>query len=113
MIPKSGNRFSEKIMLVESMIPKKPAPGLDPGVGTGFRKRSCSNLVATGRGEFGGFQIADANLGKQPLDIGSIAERSAGRQNGGGTRGDRVAEGILQPMIRGKPRNHGAEKAVA
>src|SRR5580704_19616116 len=26
-----------------SMIPKKPALGLDPGVGTGFRKRSCSN----------------------------------------------------------------------
>src|SRR5271165_397236 len=25
------------------MIPKKPALGLDPGVGTGFRKRSCSN----------------------------------------------------------------------
>jgi hypothetical protein len=25
------------------MIPKKPAPGLDPGVETGFRKRSCSN----------------------------------------------------------------------
>ena len=25
------------------MIPKKPAPGLDPWVGTGFRKRSCSN----------------------------------------------------------------------
>src|ERR1700730_14927142 len=26
-----------------SMIPKKPALGLDPGVGAGFRKRSCSN----------------------------------------------------------------------
>src|SRR5580692_8357934 len=25
------------------MIPKKPALGLDPRVGTGFRKRSCSN----------------------------------------------------------------------
>jgi hypothetical protein len=25
------------------MIPKKPAPGLDPGVETGFRNRSCSN----------------------------------------------------------------------
>jgi hypothetical protein len=25
------------------MIPKRLAPGLDPGVGTGFRKRSCSN----------------------------------------------------------------------
>jgi hypothetical protein len=25
------------------MIPKKLAPGLDPGVGTGFRKRSCSS----------------------------------------------------------------------
>src|SRR5579863_6010688 len=25
------------------MIAKMPAPGLDPGVDTGFRKRSCSN----------------------------------------------------------------------
>jgi hypothetical protein len=25
------------------MILKKPAPGLDPGVGTGFQIRSCSN----------------------------------------------------------------------
>jgi hypothetical protein len=25
------------------MIPKKPALGLDPRVGTGFRKRSCFN----------------------------------------------------------------------
>jgi hypothetical protein len=25
------------------MIPKKLAPGLDPGVGTGFRERSGSN----------------------------------------------------------------------
>jgi len=25
------------------MIPKMPAPGLDPGVATGFRTKSCSN----------------------------------------------------------------------
>jgi hypothetical protein len=32
MIPKSGNRFSEEIMLQEnSMIPKRPAPDLIRG----------------------------------------------------------------------------------
>jgi len=32
MIPKSGNRFSDKIMLKKKlMIPKMPAPGLDAG----------------------------------------------------------------------------------
>src|SRR5437764_12691099 len=29
------------------MIPKKPAPGLDPGVGPGFRIRSCSRELET------------------------------------------------------------------
>jgi hypothetical protein len=27
------------------MIPKKPVPGLDPGMETGFRKRSCSSII--------------------------------------------------------------------
>jgi hypothetical protein len=31
----------------QSMIPKKPAPGPDPGVDTGFRKRSCSIAFET------------------------------------------------------------------
>jgi hypothetical protein len=40
MVPKSGNRFSEKIMLQQkSMIPKKPAPGLDPGGGNRFSEK--------------------------------------------------------------------------
>ena len=56
MTPKSGNRFSDRIMLKQkSMIPKMPAPGhsrpkdsvallsYDSEVGTDFRKRSCSN----------------------------------------------------------------------
>jgi hypothetical protein len=54
MIPKSGNRFSEKIMRQEkSMIPKKPARGLDPGVATGFPPSSrlrCKGATA----DFGG-----------------------------------------------------------
>jgi hypothetical protein len=29
--------------LRKSMIPKMPVPGLDPGMETGFRIRSCSN----------------------------------------------------------------------
>jgi hypothetical protein len=42
MIPKSGNRLSDKIMLKEkSMIPKKPAPDLIRG-GNRFQIRSCS-----------------------------------------------------------------------
>jgi hypothetical protein len=31
MIPKSGNRFSEKIMLQLKYDPEKACPGLDPG----------------------------------------------------------------------------------
>jgi hypothetical protein len=31
MIPKSGHRLSEEIMLEQSMIPKKPAPDLIRG----------------------------------------------------------------------------------
>jgi hypothetical protein len=43
------NRFSkEKIRAFRLVIafehdPEKACPGLDPGVGTGFRTRSCSN----------------------------------------------------------------------
>jgi hypothetical protein len=44
MIRKSGNRFSEKIMLQpEEHDPRKLALGPDPRVETGFPKRSCSS----------------------------------------------------------------------
>src|ERR1700682_3052161 len=101
MIPKSGNRFSEKIMLEQkSMIPKKPAPGLDPGVGF-FGKDHA--LVTDGRREFAHFQIPNANLWKKPLDVRPVAERGARREHGGRTRRDGVTEGVFQRMSGGEP----------
>jgi hypothetical protein len=46
MIPKSGHRFSEKIMRhLKKHDPEKLALGLDPRVGTGFPKRSCAGKM--------------------------------------------------------------------
>jgi len=42
MIPKSGNRFSEKIMLQQKHDPEKACPGLDPGWEPVFRKDHTS-----------------------------------------------------------------------
>jgi hypothetical protein len=61
MIPKSGNRFSDKIMLkLKSMIPKKPAPDLIRG---GNRFPAFSNRLRL-KADFSGQEPALAGEGR-------------------------------------------------
>src|ERR1700720_902383 len=78
------------------MIPKMPVPGLDPGMDTGFRKRSCSTKMLAERcksvaqrragnrqkTEYRGVQCGEQAEAREYDDEPERQYRDEGRRNG-------------------------------